>query len=331
MSFSAFGNQFETLEDYFEFISNKLGYQNDYHLFKQDYVQCDGNRLHLEIVESKNAKASIIVIPGTGMYALCFAHLMLRISEHGYNVIGIDLRGHGRSEGQRGDYTIKELMRDTQAAISYAIENYGENVSLLGSSQGGIVAFYLAAEDDRIQSVICQNLADLTAPETVLLTRFYNVFKILRPALTHFGDFLPNTQIPITAYLNLEKIKLNYFGNLKRFLEEDPLVLKHISLRALRSLGSTGLSTPISQIHIPVLVLTGDKDSIFPIGYTKAIYKKIKAKKRLKIYPDADHAILHENADEVEKDVSDWLSEIYSHHRKKNKSANDDFFDYQGL
>jgi pimeloyl-ACP methyl ester carboxylesterase len=55
-------------------------------------------------------------------------------------------------------------------------------VSVMGSSQGGIVAFYLAAKDERLRSVICQNIADLSAPEAVQLSRNPLLFRYIRSA-----------------------------------------------------------------------------------------------------------------------------------------------------
>lgn len=82
------------------------------------------------------------------------------------------------SEGIRSNYTISEIMKDAQSVITYAIKRFNAKVSVMGSSQGGIVAFYLAAKDYRINSVICQNCADLTSPDTLQLSRHPRVFLV---------------------------------------------------------------------------------------------------------------------------------------------------------
>lgn len=312
MAYIVKGRTYETIEDYFDFISGELGYPKYYHHFKQDNIYNDGVQLHLDILANNPGAPNILVVPGTGVYGLCYAGLMLKLEEAGYNAFALDLRGHGRSSGLRGDYTIEELMSDVQCAITYIAENYNDKISLLGSSQGGIVSFYLAACEPRIQSVICQNFADLTAPETVALTRYQNLFRVLKPLVIRFGEILPQTMLPINAYLDLEKINLRYFGNLNNFIEMDPLVIKSISLRALRSLASSPMPKPIEEIETPVMILTGSSDQIFPLSYQEALFEKLNNKKRLVIYPGKDHALLHENTEEVSPDIIAWLNDIYS-------------------
>jgi alpha-beta hydrolase superfamily lysophospholipase len=306
------GRLFESADDYFTFISKEFGYPDEFHLFQQEQVIThDGLKLNLEVLRAGKDKPTVIFIPGTAVYALCNAGLLLGIHKAGYNVIGIDMRGHGRSEGLRGDYTILQLMSDTRKVIEYARQEFNDNISLLGCSQGGIVAFYLAAAEVPVQSIICQNFADLTAPETIAMTRYQHLTKVFMPLINRLGILMPHTMIPINSYLDLSKVKVRYFGNLQKFLEEDPLVLKSISLRALRSLASTHMRRPIEEITLPVMILTGDKDSIFPLSYQETLFAKIKSKKRLQVYKDCDHGLLSENVDLVLPDIIQWLNETY--------------------
>src|SRR5687767_10027666 len=104
---------FHTVTEYFEYITKELGYPPLYQYFTEDCIECDGNKLHLDIYEVGKDAPTIVFIPGTAIYALCYGELLYKLGQAGYNVVGLDPRGHGRSEGARGDYTISELMRDT--------------------------------------------------------------------------------------------------------------------------------------------------------------------------------------------------------------------------
>src|SRR5688572_18240139 len=178
---SSNGRTFHSVTEYFEFITKELGYPPLYKYFAEDWIECDGNKLHLDIYEVGKDAPTIIFIPGTAIYALCYGELLHKFGENGYNVIGLDPRGHGRSEGIRGDYTIPELMRDVDATITYAITRFNDSISLVGSSQGGILALYMAAKDARVKSVVCQNIADLTAPETLSLVKYPSITRLLKP------------------------------------------------------------------------------------------------------------------------------------------------------
>jgi pimeloyl-ACP methyl ester carboxylesterase len=243
---------------------------------------------------------------------------MWKLGEQGFNVIGFDPRGHGQSEGTRGDYTIGEIMRDAENVITWAIQRFNENVSVIGSSQGGIVSFYLAARDKRIKGVTCQNFADLSSPDTLSLVKFPRIFKYLKLILNKATDLIPQTQIPVTGYLDLEKIPVRYFGNAKNFMESDPLTLKTISLRALQSLANTEMDKPVEDVETPIMVFQGDADSIFPLAYTKKIFDKIKSKKKMVVFPDMTHALMHENVEEILPEIVSWLREI---HGVENKNT----------
>ncbi len=94
-------------------------------------------------------------------------------------------------------------------------------------------------------------------------------------------------------------------------MESDPLALKSVSLRALQSLAHTEMSKPVDQIKVPVMVLQGTADSIFPVSYTQAIFDKLTCQKKFSLFPDRSHAVLHEDTDRVVPEVIGWLHEIY--------------------
>ncbi len=303
------GRVFGSVQEYFDFITHELGYPPLYKYFSEDWVESDGNKLHLDIYEAGKSAPTLVFVPGTAIYALCYGEFLYKLGQSGYNIVGLDPRGHGRSEGKRGDYTITELMTDIENTITYAVNRFNDQVSLVGSSQGGILSFYMAAKDDRLKSVICQNIADLPAKETLNLVKYPNITKLLKPLFMNIG--WDKSQVPVTSYIDLDKIKVRYFGNAKKFMETDPLVLKSISLRALRSLASTPVPKPVEQIKVPVMVISGTADTIFPVSYTQWLFDKLTCKKKLQLYEGLDHAMLHENVDAVLPSVLEWLKEIH--------------------
>lgn len=302
-----------SIEEYFEHIANAFGFPNLHEHFTTDFFMSDGLRINVDLLVHDKAAPTVVFVPGTAIYALCYSEFLYKLYQRGFNVVGFDPRGHGRSEGPRGDYTVEELMRDTHGAISYAINKFNSNVSLMGSSQGGIVALYMAAKDTRLKGVVCQNFADLTAPEAAKLTRFPKLSKYLRPLILNFGGVMPNTPIPINTYLDLELVKIKYFGNMKNFIDQDPLALHHISFRALQSLASTPLPKPLHEIEVPVMVFQGTADSIFSVEMTQNIFDKLECKKRFELFEDEDHAIIAESPDKIIGPIVNWLEHIHEY------------------
>ena len=79
----------------------------------------------------------------------------------------------------------------------------------------------------------------------------------------------------------------------------------------LKSLASSPLPKPIEKITTPIMVIQPGQDNIFPVKYTKRIFKKLTCKKRLKIFKPLSHTLLFDNPEEVAPSVLDWLQEVH--------------------
>ena len=138
--------------------------------------------------------------------------------------------------------------------VTYAIQNFNEDVCVMGARQGGVVALYATAADDRIGSAICYNLADLSDVKQLNIFPVYT--KILKPFMFGLSRIFPNMSVAIRRHMNVPKEQLRYFGDTLAFMEKDPLVLKRIKVKTLRSLKEAKLSRSIGEIKTPVLVLS---------------------------------------------------------------------------
>lgn len=292
-------------------LMEKMGRPALHRRFKNDQVTSDRLRINLSIFKVGKEAPTVVFIPGTAVYAMCYAELMVALGDQGYNVIGFDPRGHGFSDGPRGSYTIPELVRDTRAVVTYAISRFNHSVSLMGSSQGGIVAFYTAAADGRVLSAICHNLADLADSDTYILCRNPALIKVLKPFVPAMARIAPRAPIPISLYLDLSKEKVDRVGNAKEFIDQDPLALKTIGLRSLSSLAASPLPAPVEQISTSIMVLHGEDDNIFPLPYIEKLYRKLTCKKRMEVFPGLPHLITINNVEEILPPVLSWLSEIH--------------------
>jgi len=303
----------EEAKNYLAHLAEQMNVPHIIEAFKQDYTYSDNLKISLDILETDFNAPTVVFIPGAAVYALCYAEIMTKLGEAGYNVIGFDPRGHGKSEGRRGDYIFEELVRDTQAVITYAIENYSGEVSIMGAKQGGIVALHVAAADDRIQSAICYNLADMSDPLSKQLQLFpRKSTRLVSPILFGLSDIFPNLSLRVSRYAKFSNRKVRHFGNAQEFVKQDPLVLKKIKIKALKSFAHARLAREIDEISTPVFVLQPEQDEIFPIEYTQKIFDKLKCKKRLEIFEGLNDMMMIENANELSPSIVSWLSDIHS-------------------
>lgn len=122
---------------------------------KDAYITSIGIKIHLLILEDQKTSPVIIFVHASGFSAQHYMEFLILLNQRGFNVIGVDLEGHGKSGGKRGDFSFKEVVTNVYDTITYAIENYGSRVGIIGTSQGGIAVFYSLASDKRLKSGIC--------------------------------------------------------------------------------------------------------------------------------------------------------------------------------
>jgi pimeloyl-ACP methyl ester carboxylesterase len=63
---------------------------------------------------------------------------------------------------------------------------------------------------------------------------------------------------------------------------------------------------PLKEIKVPTLIISGDKDSIFPTRISNDIHSKI-PQSQLKIIAGANHVVVLNNIDETVRYISDFL------------------------
>ncbi len=89
---------------------------------------------------------TVVLVHGLGEHIGRYEHVASNLNEWGWNVVGYDLRGHGRSTGARGRLaTADDLFTDLALVIEQARSRYSGRLVLFGHSMGGAVAAAFAA------------------------------------------------------------------------------------------------------------------------------------------------------------------------------------------
>jgi alpha-beta hydrolase superfamily lysophospholipase len=243
------------------------------------FTTTDGQTLFLRRWDPDSivqAKKDIAVLIFTGITAHSGAYNMAGgpISSGGYMTFGLDYRGHGLSDGNRGDSPNKEIwIADLAESVKY-IKSLGyPKVIILGHSLG--VASAICATNaipNEISGLILLSGAyegkkGLTKPPT-----FFQKSKILASSI-----FRPSYQV-------IEYYRDGMTGS------EDPLFNFRYTLRFLTMLDVKKLRLP-ENLNIPVLVGVGDKDELFDVDKVKEFYNAIPGnKKEFLVMKNATHA-----------------------------------------
>lgn len=100
--------------------------------FVSDDLQLYGRlRTHAETAPT------IVLLCGVGFHTLEYEPLAEWLAARGRNCLSFDYRGHGRSGGPRGAWTLEELASDTRHAIDLVQQRHNGPIAMFGNSLGG--------------------------------------------------------------------------------------------------------------------------------------------------------------------------------------------------
>ena len=108
----------------------------------------DGLALHLRVWPAGNPRRGLVVlVHGLGEHIDRYDHVAARLNGLGFDVVGYDHRGHGRSPGQRGGMPADDsLCADLGRVLYAARECFPGPTVLVGHSLGGLIAGRFVAE-----------------------------------------------------------------------------------------------------------------------------------------------------------------------------------------
>lgn len=225
----------------------------------------------------ENPKKVVVLIHGIGEHDGRYQHVAERFNEAGIAMVGMDLRGHGRTDGVRGDaFPRAEIFGDIDALIEYAMKLYpGVPVIMYGHSMGGnIVCDYRArgAKNDIMEKYL------ISAPWIRLVKPITGV---LLKAVTLLSKIAPKAKINS----NCDESDLGNLSCVKPY-KDDPMVHPYITLRtAVQGFTIGGsLENGVNERNgrtdnIPTLVMHGTCDKICDIKGTESYIAHAKERK----------------------------------------------------
>lgn len=269
------------------------------------------------LADPSSIKAVAIVYHGFlahGMYpTVRYAAELL--ANHGYGVLAPDMRGHGKSSGQRGYIpNTQSLIDDAVAVAQHAQDqiclqdnndddNKRRKLFLVGSSMGGALSLAVASE----ASVTVDGLI-LLAPMLAL-----NVSGLARGLLGFLSHIIPTVQVIPSSSTDPE---LQYrHADKRRECIEDELTIPGKTLRVASAATCVDLASHISNqfstTHTPFFCLVANQDHVVDNAGSLQFHDQSPSPdKTLKQY-NALHGLLCEPSpliDEIHQDILDWIN-----------------------
>ena len=262
-----------------------------------EFTTTDGLTLFLRrwnpdtIVPAKKDIA-VLIYHGFTAYSGPYSMAGIPISKGGYTVFGLDYRGHGLSDGSRGDSPGKDRwLGDLAQSVKY-IKGLGfSKVTILGHSLG--VAMAICAAD-----TVPNDISGL-----ILLSGAYEGRKGLSKPIPLFTQ----AKILASSIFRPSYPAVEYYRDGMN-VSKDTLFNFRYTLRFMTMLDVKKLRLP-KDLNIPVLVGVGDHDELFEVDKVKDFYNMIPGdKKTFFVMKNATHAKIPLESWE---EIVAWLDKTY--------------------
>jgi pimeloyl-ACP methyl ester carboxylesterase len=281
--------------------------------YSEHEIQSGKSCIVLSLWEPQSPKAVLVFIPATMLHPLMYKPLLSGFAARGIAVVGVHPVGHGKSPRDIKRYTIKDIVQNGHDAAAFAAKHYSVPIFVMGSSQGGLVAAVMGAEneDKRITAVFSHNIIMSDLPESVHITRFprflSRVYSPTKSVMKFYAKIIPGIKVPLGFYLKYKRASPNrkfwYMALVDRHN------LRSYSVHYLVSLFTTHFpELTDGSIHCPVYLISASGDGLFSEEYSAKVFELLKAPHKERIRFDFnDHMFMVNSPHEICENLSEEI------------------------
>ena len=251
-----------------------------------------------------NPSGSVVLVHGYGEHIDRFAPFAERLSEHGFQVTGRDLRGHGFSSARRGYI---DAFSDYVVDVEEALAESRFKPILIGQSMGALVALHVA----------------LRQPERVAGLVLFSPFLRLRLMVPKWKVALasglsawwPGFSLP--AGLRGEDMTRD--PKAAAIYDRDPLNNKRATARWFTETRAAQASmwASAAQVTQPCLVIHGEADPVADPQASVEFFANLGSRdKTLRMIPHMRHEPLHELEPDRVRTIDDVVAWVEQHRSK---------------
>lgn len=239
------------------------------------------NGIEYEFIKAKEeSKFNLIFIHGIGFNKSFFLPIVNRLTE--FNCYMIDLPGHGGSLNL--GYTFENYIN----AVSDFIREV-DNAVIIGHSIGGTIA--LAAALRRIHNIKGVMIIGGGAESFEYTSVLMDSVKEALIDKNSFEEIIGHT----TNILVRDALK---------HLESERVILNDLKVGM-----SLNILNSIDNIDVPLFILAGEEDKLYPVQYAEHIHEKIKQSKLIK-YKETGNMLPLVKSEEVIDEIKNLIDTI---------------------
>ncbi len=269
--------------------------------FESEWADAQGLKFYSKGWEPDGKpKATVALVHGLGEHIGRFAYVGEAFSNAGYALMGFDLRGHGRSEGQRGHTpSFEAYMRDIDLLLEHVHAHFpGLPTFLYGHSMGGILVLaYTLQRKPKLVGVIASSpgLHNALEQQTV---------KLLTTRI--LGSLVPT--MSLSSGLNTSV--LSHDPEIERAYRSDPLVHDRVTVgwgKAMLAATRWTLAHA-AEFPLPLLLVQGTADTIAFPSSSEEYAAALDERATLVLWKDLYHETHNElNKREVLQTTIRWM------------------------
>lgn len=243
----------------------------------------------------------VVIVHGFNSHSGQYLWVGEQFAKNGLAVYALDLRGRGRSEGERFYVEkIEDFTDDIQTLVTTAkAENPGLPVFVLGHSAGGVTSCcYTLDHQSEIDGLICESFAyELPVPDIVLTF------------LKGMSYITPHTHV-----FSLKNKDFSRDPNVVEEMNSDILIAgesQPAQTAAAMLRADDRLREEFPLITLPLLILHGTEDKATKPSGSQHFYEQAgSTDKTLKLYEGHYHDLLNDIDKEIVlADIQNWIDE----------------------
>lgn len=285
--------------------------------------EADGKRIawfRWALAANQPRRGVVLMMHGLGEHILRYDPLARMLNSLGVDVIGMDTRGHGRSDGARGNIdSVEHVCKDMDSIREMCLTDVAANTPLFvfGHSMGGHLSLQYAFREERLRQEGAPRPHNLPLSGAIIDAPWVKL-AFEPPAIKVFFGRLIGRVLPWVALDNgLEPKKLTRDPKMVDDYVNDPLVHRKISGATFLAINDgcqkmhAGQAGPFATLKMPIFLIHGTGDQILSYEASKTFMEQLQAQDKTHITVDGGyHELLMDICkDEFLEHVRQWVTQ----------------------